>query len=225
MNIASHFAAVACVCASLSCSAPPPGAPLDVSAIAGDWHASGIDLSISPSGMLSYESTRGVRTKLNGVSVSDLTTTGFNAGAFGLNTHFVINALPHDVEGTRRMTIDGNELSEVRGAAPPPAAPTDTLPLSAETALPPVGTLDSLVGVWDGGGMHLEIGADGSFSYVRSGLANRHVQGARIDNITATSFDMKVLALSSTFVVNAPPAVIDGEVRMTVDGVVVTKQR
>lgn len=227
MKITSRFAAFAFACvATTACSSPPTGTPLDVSAISGDWQASGIELSISPTGTLHYKNTRGTKVELSGATISGVSTAGFDAGFFGLNTHFVINALPHDVGGKRSITIDGNELHEQVEA--PAVAAVDVqplLPLPADTVLPPAGTLASLQGVWTGSGIHLDIGADGSLDYEHTGLANRHVTGASIDNITASSFDMKLMAISSTFAVSAPPAVVEGEVRMTVDGVVVTKQR
>lgn len=210
---------------------PPPGAPLAVSAIAGSWRADDITLDIADDGRVSYEKTRGTHTTLTGMPLSNLTTTGFDVGAFGLNTHFVIDAVPATVDGATRMTVDGVVLQKRSAgdlealaalAAENAAAAGDSaprLPAPAPATLPAVGTLESLAGHWEAEGMRLHVATDGKLHYARGGTK---IDGATVSNITPTSFEAGVFGITTTFKVDQAPHIVDGKVLMTVDGVALT---
>lgn len=199
---------------STSCS-PSPGAPLELTTITGVWHGGDIGLVIIPDNTLSYQNTGPTKVTLDRATISGLTTTGFDAGYGPFTTHFVINALPSVVEGHTRMTVDGTVLTRQEPAP-------DLVTATAPTSLPPPGTQSSLVGHWRGDGMALDITADGVAEYDRQGIAHRKLNGVRVSNVTAASFDLGVMGVTTTFAVQAPPHIVDGTVQMTVDGVVLT---
>ncbi len=117
---------------SAACSdpAPAPGAPLALEEIVGHWEGTnGLEfatLDITPSGGLSWERNGMSKTSLNGATVTNLTTTGFDASAF-VSFHFVMNAVPHTENGVTNMTLDGIVLTK----GPQPTATKD---LEAEVA-------------------------------------------------------------------------------------------
>lgn len=87
--------------------------PIPFSVVAGTWHAEGVDLSISPEGVISYRKERiGSRVHLEQTPATNLTTDGFDTDHLGVTMHFKINELPHDVGGgVQKMTVDGQELT------------------------------------------------------------------------------------------------------------------
>ncbi len=221
------------VAACVSCSSPPPGAPLPVSAVAGRWTADDVVLDIAESGFVTYENKRGgSRMSMSGTPMKNATTTGFDVGGFGFDSHFVINALPVEVDGVAHMTIDGIVLKKRSAAAATAdaaasvdddeAAPPGT-PVPAPATLPTPATLESLVGSWEGPQMRLHVDPDGTVAYRRTGTMAKKLIGLKIANITATSFDAGLLGINTTFQLNAPPQIVDGKVTMTVDGTVLTK--
>lgn len=218
--------AVAFALALAACSSPPPpGAPLDVATIAGSWRADHVKLDIDPTGTVHYERTGTTSSKLSGLSLSNLSSTGFDVGVGMLSTHFVINTVPATAGDTTTMTIDGVVLTKQTAvetaleAAPPVEAPAP-VPATPPATLPPTGTLEALVGSWIGGDMVLRVAPDGTLNYRRGGTS---INGVQVQNVTTTGFEAGVFGLTTKFVVSAPAAVVDGKVQMTVDGVVLTK--
>ncbi|HEY1097955.1 MAG TPA: hypothetical protein VGF99_03465 [Myxococcota bacterium] len=223
--------------ASCSTSSSPPGTPIDVSTIAGVWQGDGIALTITDDGTVHYMKSTGGNTSLKGLPLSDLTSTGFDVAVFGIGTHFVIDALPYQVGDATKMRVDGFELTKRTAPIVPDTAALDAvdadtadeiapppMKVAADTVLPPPGTLASLVGVWSGPDMRLTIGADGVGSYAKTGMVKATYTGAKVVNITATSFELELIGgLTSTFVVDKAPAVVDGVITMTVDGVVLQR--
>lgn len=216
------------VVAALGCTEPPPpGAPLEVSAIAGHWRADGVVLDISDSGNVSYVNERGLsgKTELSGGSVSNLSSTGFDVTAFIITSHFVINAVPTTAGTKTTMTIDGVVLEKLSAADSADAADAPPgVPAPAPATLPAAGTLETLVGSWEGAAMRLHIDADGTLNYRRGDPgSSTKMSGARVANITPASFDAGFLGINTTFRIDAPAQIVDGKVVMTVDGVVLTK--
>jgi hypothetical protein len=80
--------------------------------------------------------------------------------------------------------------------------------------------LDHLFMEQVGGDMVLRVAPDGTLNYRRGGTS---INGVQVQNVTATGFEAGVFGLTTKFVVSAPAAVVDGQVQMTVDGVVLTK--
>jgi hypothetical protein len=206
-------------------SPPPPGAALDVATVAGSWRGDHVKLDIDPTGTVHYERTGTTSSKLSGLSLSNLSSTGFDVGVGMLSTHFVINAVPATTGSTTTMTVDGAVLTKQSAvdaaleAAPPVEAPAP-VPAAPPATLPTAGTLEALVGSWVGGEMTLRIAPDGTLNYRRGGTS---INGVQVQNVTAAGFEAGVFGLTTKFVVSAPAAVVDGKVQMTVDGVVLTK--
>jgi len=98
---------------ALTVSSCTAATPIPFSIIAGTWHAEGVDLSISPDGVISYRKERvGSRVHLEQSRATNLTTDGFDTDHLGVSMHFTINELPHDVGGgVQKMTVDGQELT------------------------------------------------------------------------------------------------------------------
>ncbi len=172
-----------------------------------------------------YDRSGETSLKLSGLSLSNLSSTGFDVGVGMLSTHFVINAAPTTTGETTTMTVDGvaltkhTALATALEAAPPVEAPAP-VPAAPPATLPTAGTLEALVGSWVGGEMALRIAPDGTLNYRRGGTS---INGVKVENVTATGFEAGVFGLTTKFVVSAPAAVIDGKVQMTVDGVVLTQ--
>lgn len=217
---------LAVVVAAAGCSSPPPpGAPLEVSAIAGRWRADGIQLDITEEGVITYERSIGGDFKLNGVSVTNVSTTGFDAGAFGLTTHFVIDTPPTTTGSVTTMSVDGRVLKKL---GPDEGDTTALVPAPAPQTLPAPGTLASLVGRWEGSGdgatVTLHIQPDGTLDYRREhGGSHTALKGVTVQDITPASFAAGAFGVTTTFRVDSAPTIVDGTVRMTVDGVVLTK--
>ena len=225
MLVRSHLSSLCCVLIAVGCTPPPPpGNPVEVTAIAGQWRGADIRLDIDPQGGLSYERSGSASVKLDG-DIESLSSTGFDVDTLGFKTHFVINALPTTSGAETTMTIDGHTLTKLKEEHAP-SSPTQPAPPPA--AMPAAGTLESLVGHWvssaDGVEVNLNILADGTLHYRKvHGGNTTSLDGVKVQDITATSFAAGVFGMTTTFRVDAAPAVVDGVVRMTVDGVVLTK--
>lgn len=218
------LAAVALALAACS-SPPPPGAPLEVATIAGSWRGDHIMLDIDPTGTVNYERSGTTSSKLNGLPLSNLSSTGFDVGVGMLSTHFVINSVPSTTAATTTMTIDGVVLTKQTAVATaleaaPPVVAAAPVPATPPATLPTAGTLEALVGSWMGGDMVLRVSPDGTLNYRRGGTS---INGVKVSNVTAAGFEAGVFGLTTKFVVSAPAAVVDGKVQMTVDGVVLTQ--
>lgn len=216
---------LALVLALAACSSPPPGAPLDVATIAGSWRGDHVALDIDEAGTVHYQRTGTTNAKLSGLSLSNLSSTGFDVGVGMLSTHFVINSVPATAGDTTTMTIDGVVLTKQPAATPAAAAVEQApapapVPATPPATLPTAGTLEALVGSWAGGDMVLRVSPDGTLNYRRGGTS---INGVQVQNITAGGFEAGMFGLTTKFVVSAPAAVVDGTVQMTVDGVVLTQ--
>lgn len=104
-----------------ACTPAPKGTPIGFDVVAGDWQGPGVSMQISEAGVIKYENTRGTRTEITGLPIAALTSTGFDVSLFGFGTHFSIEALPHDVDGVRKMTVDGIEYTDHAAEAATPA--------------------------------------------------------------------------------------------------------
>jgi hypothetical protein len=85
--------------------------------------------------------------KIDG-DIQNLSSTGFDAGAFGFTTHFVINALPTTTGAETTMTVDGHVLTKMTAEAAAAEAAAPTTPATPPTTMPAAGTLEALVGHW-----------------------------------------------------------------------------
>lgn len=80
-------------------------------------------------------------------------------------------------------------------------------------------------GEWRGGNVHLVITLEGSVQYERrDGAANVSVS-APIQRFEGDNFVVGVGPFNTTFVVTKPPHLVDGQYRMVVDGVELTRTR
>lgn len=228
MKVRSAALAVAALAA---CSSPPPpGVAVDVATVAGLWQADAITLSIAADGAVSYVNERSGRIAVSGAG-KNFTSTGFDVDTFVMSPHFVINALPASKDGQTVFVVDGNALVRVdadSGAANGAFEDADDpgVPAPAPQALPPAGTVASYAGMWAGEGFRLRVLDDGTLFYKRSsGGSSTSLSGVSLSNVTAAGFDAGVLGVTTHFAVGAPPAIKDGHVEMTVDGVVLTRMQ
>ncbi|WP_341678281.1 hypothetical protein [Niveibacterium sp. SC-1] len=79
------------------------------------------------------------------------------------------------------------------------------------------------VGIWQGTDMALEIGADGQVRYARKGSVNKSLD-APLQRFEGDDFVVGVGPLNTRFRVSAPPHQAQGQWRMTVDGVELTRR-
>ena len=79
------------------------------------------------------------------------------------------------------------------------------------------------VGHWQGEGVRLVIRADGQASYERVKEGRRTSLSGPAHSFTVEGFKIGIGPLSVGFKVGSPPTRTDGEWRMTVDGVVLTR--
>lgn len=80
-------------------------------------------------------------------------------------------------------------------------------------------------GEWRGGNVHLVITPEGSVQYERrDGAANISVS-APIQRFEGDNFVVGVGPFNTTFVVSKPPHLVNGQYRMVVDGVELTRTR
>lgn len=80
------------------------------------------------------------------------------------------------------------------------------------------------VGDWRGAGMQLSITAEGSVRYWRQHDNGTTTLEAPLQRFDGDHFDVGVGPISTRFVVAQPPALSEGVWRMTVDGVVLTRE-
>jgi dsDNA-specific endonuclease/ATPase MutS2 len=82
----------------------------------------------------------------------------------------------------------------------------------------------SFVGTWEGDGMRLRIGDDGTVDYERkSGAVNKSLTGTSIKEFRKDSFDVSLLGVSTTFRIDQAPKQSDGAWTMTIDGAKLTR--
>jgi hypothetical protein len=80
------------------------------------------------------------------------------------------------------------------------------------------------VGTWEGDGMRLKIGEDGTVDYERKkGAVNKSLTGASIKEFRKDSFDVSLLGISTTFKIDQEPQENDGVWTMSVDGTKLTR--
>lgn len=77
----------------------------------------------------------------------------------------------------------------------------------------------TFVGDWEGDGMSLSIGADDRVEYSRkTGGVEKSLKGASVKEFRRESFDVSLLGIKTTFKIDKPPAEVDGQWKMTIDG-------
>jgi hypothetical protein len=110
----------------LACSgeglAPKP-VPAEKMDYVGHWSGTGVDLSITPEGMVDWEKKEGAsRSSLN-APITEWTDDGFKAGVSFLTTEFHVDSPPAEVDGAWKMTIEGVEVTraDASGAQGSPA--------------------------------------------------------------------------------------------------------
>ena len=84
-----------------------------ISAIAGHWKGSGMDITISPDGSVDYTRVKDGTTKTFGGKIQKIDEASFTAGALGIDTTFKIDKRPTSAGGKTVMTIDGAEVTRV----------------------------------------------------------------------------------------------------------------
>jgi hypothetical protein len=173
---------------------------------------------------------RNGRIAVNGTG-KNFSSTGFDIDTFVMSPHFVINALPATKDGQTVFVVDGNVLVRVdadSGAANADFEDADDPGVAAPApqTLPPAGTVASYAGLWAGEGFRLRVLDDGTLFYKRTAAGtSTSLSGVSLSNVTAAGFDAGVLGVTTHFTVSAPPAIKDGHVEMTVDGVVLTRMQ
>ena len=82
----------------------------------------------------------------------------------------------------------------------------------------------TFVGTWDGDGMHLVVEPGGGVTYTRKkGGVDKSLSGASIAKFRKESFDVSLLGISTTFVIDVPPHQEDGAWKCTIDGAKLTR--
>lgn len=79
------------------------------------------------------------------------------------------------------------------------------------------------VGYWQGPGMALQITSDGHVRYKRVKGSQTTSIDAPLQGFAGDNFDVGVGSLVTTFVVSTPPHEVNGQQRMVVDGVELTR--
>lgn len=95
--------------------------------------------------------------------------------------------------------------------------------LAACTQPVPVDKRD-YIGHWQGEGVLLVIRADGHADYARVRDSRRTSIEGPAHSFTTRGFKIGIGPLSANFRVQSPPKEVDGDWRMTVDGVVLTRR-
>ena len=80
------------------------------------------------------------------------------------------------------------------------------------------------IGHWQGEGVLLVIQANGHASYARARDGRRTNIEGPAHSFTTKGFKIGIGPLSASFKVQSPPTDVDGSLRMTVDGVVLTRR-
>jgi hypothetical protein len=201
------------------CSKPVPSTKLDH---VGTWVGPDMRLHIAANGGLSYERREGGGSKWISFPIASWGADGFTVGVSPLQTHFKIDFPPRRVAGRWEMGVDGVVLHKVEGfrfAGDVPSSPRAVpepppAPSSVERA-----PESDFFGVWAAPAMRLVIRPDGHVSY-------RRIHGAGIPNLEAplasvsrTAIVAGLGALETTFRVDVPPHRVEGDFRMTVEGV------
>ncbi|HEX6833080.1 MAG TPA: hypothetical protein VF132_06055 [Rudaea sp.] len=92
-----------------ACSNPLPA---DKSAYAGDWHANGFFLSITPDGYVHYKRVGAVSKTIN-APLKRFEGDNFVVGVGPMSTTFIVSAVPHADGDVWKMTVDGVELRKL----------------------------------------------------------------------------------------------------------------
>jgi hypothetical protein len=85
--------------------------PADKKDYVGTWQSDEIRITIQPSGQVEYEKHSGSTTTSVSGPIQKFEGNNFVVGALGFNTTFVISAVPHQEDGSWKMTMDGQELT------------------------------------------------------------------------------------------------------------------
>lgn len=81
----------------------------------GAWKGDGMELTITSSGRVKYKRKKGMINKSFTAKITDFKKSSFEVGFMGISTTFEIDQPPHRQGGKWKMTIDGVELTRVRG--------------------------------------------------------------------------------------------------------------
>ena len=92
------------------CAKPLPPEKLNY---AGDWHATGMDLTITKEGRVSYKRLKGGGNVSVDGPIKEFKGNDFSVGIGPLTTTFAVSQTPHEVDGKWKMTVDGVELTRV----------------------------------------------------------------------------------------------------------------
>jgi hypothetical protein len=125
-------------------------------------------------------------------------------------------ALPS--EPAAREAALGTLNQEMRAAIDAEAAAAKAAGAAAGEALRP-----ALVGSWAGSGVTLVIEPGGMVHYAKHAGGVDTSVDAPIQGVTATSFEVGFLGITTTFAVDTPPHSDGGVWKMTVDGVELTR--
>lgn len=102
--------AAACLLALLLTACGKP-VPADKAAYVGYWQGPGMALQIAQDGSVNYKRVKGAQTTTINAPLQGFKGDNFDVGVGSLVTTFVVGTPPHEVNGQRRMVVDGVELT------------------------------------------------------------------------------------------------------------------
>lgn len=85
--------------------------PADKKDYVGTWQSDEIRITIEQGGQVTYEKHSGSTTTSVSGPIQKFEGNNFVVGALGFNTTFVISKVPHEENGSWKMTMDGQELT------------------------------------------------------------------------------------------------------------------
>ena len=82
-----------------------------LASMVGEWHGTGMEMSIGAGGQIRYRNTKGTVSKSFEAAIQEISEHEFIAGALGIRTVFNVNEWPHQEDGKWIMTVDGTVLA------------------------------------------------------------------------------------------------------------------
>ena len=105
---------IACVAvAALLCGCSAKPVPPEKSEYVGTWKGPKMSVSITQAGQVTYERSDGWIPKSASGTLQGFSSDSFDVAVMGYPTTFVVSLPPHWVGDTKRMTVDGVELTKL----------------------------------------------------------------------------------------------------------------
>jgi len=110
MTHSQRLLGVALVALLCGCSAKP--VPPEKAEYVGTWKGPKMSVSITQDGQVKYERSDGWIPKSASGTLQGFNSDNFDVAVMGYTTTFIVSLPPHWVGDTKRMTVDGVELTK-----------------------------------------------------------------------------------------------------------------